>query len=300
MKLFRNTAYFLTVILVTGLVSCGPENAAKSGTKTVEDSTQVSGKSDAKIREALATRRKSKSVDSARLRFDAMPITTAKHDAEFYESTKNLLFPGIFHHNEIWEGFVNQTWFGLYKRDSGYTLELVAPSLKSVVDIVSDEEGDTTGWDVSVPDADRWIVLISDTSLKAQTVTWLPMKHKTLWPKDTVRFTFSNVVYELIAKGQRYPDVADAEYYDAKNYEMVFRQVDLPNEKEQVLFNHIGLNDASIQVRWIGGLNNDGRPDLLIETSGHYNMSLPTLFLSGGAEGKDLLKMFGKFNRVGC
>jgi len=57
-----------------------------------------------------------------------------------------------------------------------------------------------------------------------------------------------------------------------------------------------GCDDCGWSVEWVGDLNRDGHLDFLIDLSGHYNSSEPTLFLS-----KDgIVRVFAGFHRVGC
>lgn len=60
-----------------------------------------------------------------------------------------------------------------------------------------------------------------------------------------------------------------------------------------------GCDDCSWSVEWVGDLNRDGNLDFLIDLSGHYNSSEPTLFLST-SDGKKIVKVFAGFHGVGC
>lgn len=59
-------------------------------------------------------------------------------------------------------------------------------------------------------------------------------------------------------------------------------------------------NDAYPHLRWAGDLDRDGRLDLLIDVSDHYNVSQPTLFLSSQARDDELVHQAAELRSVGC
>ncbi len=59
-------------------------------------------------------------------------------------------------------------------------------------------------------------------------------------------------------------------------------------------------NDAYPHLRWAGDLDRDGRLDLLIDVSDHYNVSAPTLFLSSQAKAGELVGEAAVLRSVGC
>jgi hypothetical protein len=59
-------------------------------------------------------------------------------------------------------------------------------------------------------------------------------------------------------------------------------------------------DDAPIELRFAGDLDGDGRLDLILDTSEHYNVAQPTLFLSGAAGAGELLRAVASHRRTGC
>ncbi len=59
-------------------------------------------------------------------------------------------------------------------------------------------------------------------------------------------------------------------------------------------------DDASPSLIFAGDLDRDGELDLIFDTSNHYNVSQPTLFLSGAAESDELLHAVAEYSSVGC
>lgn len=294
--------FVILLTLLTGLFAGCESEKVKNATQTEQkvDSSHISRKSDERITKALEYQRKSKSKDSARLWFDTIAYKFEESNGSFFWHSKNLLLPGVFHNEEVWDDVLQQEWLALYHRNGIHTLEKVKLRLRSVPDDAMDNPGDSTAWEVSVPDQDSCIVLLSDTSLRVDTLEEVVSTTHRFWPQDTFGFNFGSVQYELVVLGHRYPDVPDLNYYETKNYQLVLRGLFNDGPKEQVLFHHRALEESLIKVLWIGDLDNDQKPDLLIETSHHFNVSLPTLYLSGDAAEGQLIREFGKFRSVGC
>ena len=69
----------------------------------------------------------------------------------------------------------------------------------------------------------------------------------------------------------------------------------------QVLFQSDEEFDCAIPtLLWVGDLDRDGKPDLLIDLHRHYNVFLPTLFLSSEAGQGGILKQVASIRSVGC
>jgi hypothetical protein len=59
-------------------------------------------------------------------------------------------------------------------------------------------------------------------------------------------------------------------------------------------------DDATPALLFAGDLDRDGVLDLLLDTTDHYNLSRPTLFLSSQAGTGELLREVARFVAVGC
>ena len=60
------------------------------------------------------------------------------------------------------------------------------------------------------------------------------------------------------------------------------------------------FTEAFPTLRWAGDLDRDGKLDLLIDMTNHYNIMLPTLFLSSRTAPTELLKEVASHRRGGC
>lgn len=59
-------------------------------------------------------------------------------------------------------------------------------------------------------------------------------------------------------------------------------------------------NDSPAALLFAGDIDRDRRLDLLLDTSDHFNIRRPTLFLSGAAEGETPLRAVASHEAVGC
>ena len=60
------------------------------------------------------------------------------------------------------------------------------------------------------------------------------------------------------------------------------------------------LHETGAHLLWAGDLDRDGRLDLLIDLSNHYNVSAPTLFLSAAAAVGELVAPVARLVTYGC
>jgi len=60
------------------------------------------------------------------------------------------------------------------------------------------------------------------------------------------------------------------------------------------------VGDAVPNLLWAGDLDGDGRLDLLIDLTDHYNVRAPTLLLSGAAKDDPMVRAVAVFRTTGC
>lgn len=58
--------------------------------------------------------------------------------------------------------------------------------------------------------------------------------------------------------------------------------------------------EGSLRLLWSGDLNGDGRPDFILDLSSHYNIRMPTLFLSMSSGDAELVRVVAQQHSVGC
>jgi len=109
--------------------------------------------------------------------------------------------------------------------------------------------------------------------------------------------TYNGIVYTLYATGNRKKVHND---YIITSYQLFLKATINGAGRLQLLASAQRLDDAMITVLFAGDIDGDTVPDLIINTSWHYNAEAPTLYLSKPADKTRLLKIMGMHIVVGC
>lgn len=210
-------------------------------------------------------------------------------------ATAVVLQPGVFHDGEVPPDAAQRRWLGLFRRTGGYYLAPAAVRTARVQDVIMDEEGQRTGWEVTLPRAtDTCLVLLTGPGkLAAGPVDSAAAGTGALMPGQPVRLGLGGVRYTLSARCQYAADST------VRNYKLYLTCADRPG-KEQLLAAAPLLDDATMTLVWAGDLDHDGRLDLILDTTSHYNASRLSVYLSGAARGAELVKFVGLRETVGC
>lgn len=101
-------------------------------------------------------------------------------------------------------------------------------------------------------------------------------------PNTTVDFTYNGVAYRLKTEGED-------DDGDTKNYQLhTGRKGD---KKEQVLVNHALVESACIEILFIGDLDGDSKPDIILNARTNFENRYIMLFLSSTREKGELLHL---------
>ena len=95
-------------------------------------------------------------------------------------------------------------------------------------------------------------------------------------------FDYNNIRYTLQADGKK-------EDSDIKNYSLSFCKGDC--QTTQVIFKHELIQDAMIKLLFIGDLDGDSEPDIILNAADNYENRRIMLFLSSLKQGKELLHL---------
>jgi hypothetical protein len=216
-----------------------------------------------------------------------------------------LLLPQQYHGKEV-TAKSGEKWWGVFQVEEGQELRPVILDIKSVHDgIVDGDKKEDTGKLVSTKEKGRGICLFLVKGLKNATpgpITSFFSGEFRLCPSK-YRIEFSTKGEELLTL--EVAGTVEDQYIKGEDYSITVRfgkPTELYRESSPhfVFESKTKFNDAVPALLWAGDLDRDGKPDLLLNETYHYNVSLPTLLLSGGAEKGKLLERVAQISSCGC
>lgn len=216
--------------------------------------------------------------------------------------------PGQFHGNEP-VARDGERWLALRVDGNEVALVPTRLRLRAVFDAISDEPGGAaTGRMVESPLDDKVVVFLQGAPLVAGTVDTA----KPGWADGDQRqrlnysIQFGDAHYRIVSACA--PAATPDEHNQQFDCRIVLRD---GRGREQVLVRMGGYGDTSAAEPWLGDdatpsllfagdLDRDGRLDLIFDTTDHYNVSRPTLFLSSQTKVGELVHQVAQYESVGC
>lgn len=212
-----------------------------------------------------------------------------------------MVMVGVWHGEEV-SAKHGESWLALLETSLGFELQEVTLSVEIVVDEVIDIPPSKTGKKVSVPEGFEPLVLLRGLSqLSPGPVLTIASPGESLNITRPKSFLLDESSYLLEFKcaaeliGQELADcplqLSDGNKIQAlQNYPIYH-----PSTSKATI-----ASDASPRVLWAGDLDRDGRLDLLLDLTTHYNVSAPTLLLSSMAGKSKLVRPAAIFRTTGC
>jgi hypothetical protein len=214
---------------------------------------------------------------------------------------KILVAGGVFHEDEIDPRSAEYNWKGLFKTDSNYYIGDTKIKLSKDYDAVLDEGGKKTGWVIKPNIKDTCVLLISCVdSLKNGRVLSVKPPQESLMPGESERFLYNGVEYKLYATGQKKAEHNSSNSYIISNYKLYLKATINDREYNELLVSVSNFDDTITSILFIGDIDGDMIPDLIIDTASDYNAETPTLYLFKPANNGHLLKVMGMHTSVGC
>ncbi|MVN90804.1 hypothetical protein [Mucilaginibacter aquatilis] len=224
--------------------------------------------------------------------------TVTKELPDDAQAKFKLLTTGTFHHDEITAGLEVLTWYGLFKSKHGrYFISPARIKVKQVKDDIVDDGAAKTGWEVTTDVQDTCFFLLSGYTLSTHTVERLLPTAGEITPGQVQKYQYNDVDYMLAATGKKALKVNAV--YPFTNY-----RLHCSVEKNGISYNDVlvahSKPDYGCTVLFIGDVDGDSVPDLLLDTSGSENTMSTTLYLSKPAEKGKLFKHAGTHTITGC
>ncbi len=210
-----------------------------------------------------------------------------------------ILTAGTFHSDEVWEGADKENWYGLFPGEQGFSIRKTKIITTRVADGLFDdvEKGEKTGWEVETESSEWPVLLITGLDL-AETQTTHADIPSTIYPGDTVNFTYEGIPYRIFATGEAL--TTDRGVTSVTNYHLYISRTLEEKTTVALLVIHHAFDDAMTSIIWAGDIDGDKKLDLIIELSNHYNVTAPTLFLSAPAKENEVVVPVAEHRSVGC
>ena len=223
---------------------------------------------------------------------------------------------GSFHQGET-VARNGERWLALWTRDdgSGSRLADARVNVTRVEDQLVDAVGQKTGEEVSVPmpadGRETPIMLLRSKGLKSGEVAAAHVEDRSA--NGLLAYTFRLGGQESRLETRCTPRAAPAEEDNGDLQHAQCRIELVAGKTRQTVLTMSASrsagaakgpwmlgDDAAPHVLFAGDLDRDGRLDLLFETSDHYNLARPTLFLSSAARSGEFLRQVSEHRAVGC
>lgn len=212
--------------------------------------------------------------------------------------------PGQFHGGEAVARH-GEWWFALTVDDGGARLIRTRLQVKNVVDELLDGDGQATGEAVGSAVDGTPVTYLRGPGLREGGVTPAAIVGSgddDGLPAQTLRLGARE--YRIGTRCQADPKTPNAYACSIDLIHGARRQTlaEMSGQRDLRIPDGAILlgNEASPHVVFAGDLDRDGRLDLIFDTSSHYNVSHPALFLSGAAGEGELVRAVAEYHAVGC
>lgn len=215
--------------------------------------------------------------------------------------------PGQFHAGEA-VARDGERWLALDAASGHSRLVPAVVRVRAVEDALLDEPGQRTGREVSSPVAPQAVAFLRGPGLRAGPVPSATVTEhaQAASPVPERRIELAGVRYRLATRCtpqlQR-SDTAQALYDCTVTLWQGTRSQRLhvfTAYTETADSAAVPVADVAVTLLFAGDLDRDGRLDLLLDTSDHYNLSRPTLLLSAPAAPGALVQRVAEHSAVGC
>ncbi|MEZ5306622.1 MAG: hypothetical protein R2684_05675 [Pyrinomonadaceae bacterium] len=199
----------------------------------------------------------------------------------------------VLYHGEEISSEKAGNWIAVF--DDGKTTEFipVITTLKDAYDPVVDDEGAKTGIEVTINDERKPQFLLRGIvpacSAPCPSTGILEKEIKAGAP---INIDLGKRHFELYVES---PSKADSNYIP-NNARLILAD----NRRKQVLFEVGECVFCYWSVKWVGDIDGDSLPDLLLYVGDHYNVARQKLFLSSFAENGKFVKEVAEIITSGC
>jgi hypothetical protein len=204
-------------------------------------------------------------------------------------------------HGDETEARDGQQWLALLIGPAGARLQRTQVRVEAVEDALLDAPGELTGRRVTAPTTDgEPLLLLAGGGLREGPVVSAMHAAVVDLRREPVRIELPGqpaAELALLCDPTGTPTPGCALWLEQDGQRQQLAHYDALPDSDGLL--HAG-DDAPLDLQFAGDLDGDGRLDLIFDTSEHYNVLQPTLFLSGAAGAGELLRAVARHRRTGC
>jgi len=203
-----------------------------------------------------------------------------------------ILETGVFHGQDV-DLAQPTAWVGVYCKEDSCTAQPATVRSTRVLDPVGDDAPESpTATSIEVSTPDQPLFLVRGISASRRPLPTLFVGERSMVSGDQFDFATAGTKYALHVEGEK---------FEQNELPEGSRLVLLNGSARQVLFSVPKKgNDPHITVLWVGDLDGDGKPDLYLDTSWHYNVSHKVLWLSSLAKRGEMVGQAAIFETTGC
>ena len=215
-------------------------------------------------------------------------------------ASPQLALPGEAFHGDEVPARDGETWLALAVSDGKARLQSVKLEVTAVSDPLVDDPDDRSARSVAAPGVEALVFLRGIDALKPGEAGAVLAREQTVSTERPLRLGSDAAAPQITvhcakSAGQTEASSCEVSLGDGKTTQVLFRVAGERSEVDGRVF-----DDAVATVTFAGDLDHDGRVDLVIDTSDHYNLSRPTLFLSGAAAPGLLVGRVAQQQLTGC
>ena len=113
-------------------------------------------------------------------------------------------------------------------------------------------------------------------------------------PDENITFEYSGVEYSIYADGE------NGEYGNLEDYELFITRNEGSTSTVHSITSHAFFDDTMVEILFIGDIDGDEVPDMIIEDSNKYSFSKPVLLLSRPSSEKEIFVRIGEKEFYSC
>ncbi len=199
------------------------------------------------------------------------------------EQEINILLPSTY---RDWEdknpvNSLTKEWTDLYQKNGKYYL---GKADFTIEDGYSECSGDSTK---TIEMKTKTLLLIKNPDLKQGEISAVKLSKTKIWPGQKMSFKFKDLTYQLRAEGdvissyKVHTDNGEELFQEVKNYKLYISAEGIP---ESLFLTEESFNDTFTELLFIGDIDRDGKPDLVVRSNRNYEEERALLLLSSEAE----------------